>query len=56
MAEAYSDSESEHVEDYFDEIEGVRTALAYMLLENTDMDLDSVYSLVFYDGQKIIWH
>lgn len=59
MAKAFSDFEFElGVEDYFDfdEIEGVRTALAYMLLENTEMDLDTVYSLIFHKGKQIIWH
>ena len=57
MAKAFSDSESGLViDDYFDETEGVRTALAYMLLENTEMDLDTVYSLVFHEGQHIVWH
>lgn len=59
MAKAYLDFESELVvDDYFDfdETEGVRTALAYMLLENTEMDLDTVYSLVFHEGHQIIWH
>jgi hypothetical protein len=59
MAKAYSDSEFElGADDYFDydEIESVRTALAYMLLENTEMDLDTVYSLIFHKGKKINWH
>jgi hypothetical protein len=56
MAKAYTDIDK--IEEYLDveELESVKTALAFMLLKGTGMDADTVYSLVFQDGSDIIWH
>lgn len=44
--------------DYMDaeELDTVKTVLAYILMDSTDMDRDEIYALVFQDGRKIIWH
>jgi hypothetical protein len=39
-----------------DEVDNIKALLAYMLLENTGLDDDRVYSLVFHSGKKITWH
>jgi hypothetical protein len=30
--------------------------LMYFFIDETDMDVEEVYSLVFTEGKKIIWH
>lgn len=44
--------------DYLDEeeMDAVRAALAYVLIKNTDMDKELIYSLVFENGRRITWH
>lgn len=39
-----------------DDVDAVKALFAYMLLEGTDLDRDTVYSLVFQGGGKIVWH
>lgn len=39
-----------------EDLDTVRTALVYILLNNTEMGSDEVYSLVFQDGRRITWH
>jgi hypothetical protein len=39
-----------------EDLETVRTALVYILLNNTEMGSDEIYSLVFQDGKRITWH
>ena len=36
-------------------LEDSQTDLMYMFFDETDMDADEVYSLVFMDGNKISW-
>lgn len=31
-------------------------ALAYLLIEHTDMDREDIYSLLFRGGRQITWH
>ncbi len=38
-----------------EELDALKNTLAMLLLENTDIDIDDVYSLVFRNGRKIIW-
>jgi hypothetical protein len=54
MAEIGSDADIKELLDAT-EMEGFKSALVMVLLENTDLDTDTVYSLVFHDGRKIIW-
>lgn len=57
MASALINKEFE-VDEYFDvdELDDVRTELAYILLNTTDMDIDTIYALVFQNGSNITWH
>ena len=57
MAKGYQAISPEFM-DYLDadEIDAVKAIFAYMLLDGTDLDGDTVYSLVFQGGRKIIWH
>jgi hypothetical protein len=57
MAEIGSNADIKELLECMDatEMDGFRTALASVLLEDTDMDTDTIYSLVFHDGREIIW-
>jgi len=33
-----------------------REDLMYLFIDETDMDVEDVYSLVFMEGRKITWH
>jgi hypothetical protein len=46
------------VEDFLDseEMDNVRAVLTYILIHNTDLDMDTIYSIVFRDGGNITWH
>lgn len=46
------DEESLSTED----LDALKAALVYLLMENTVINLEEVYSLVFYDGEKITWN
>jgi hypothetical protein len=39
-----------------EELDRLREVLVYILVEDTDLDMDDIYSLVFKDGDNIIWH
>lgn len=39
-----------------EDLDGLRAALASFLMDNTDLDMDNIYSLLFESGSKIIWH
>ncbi len=38
------------------ELPELRAALVQILFEQTDLELDRVYSLVYNDGRKILWN
>ncbi len=54
MAEIGSNTDMKELLDA-SEMDSLREALVVVLLENTDMDTDTVYSLVFHEGRKIMW-
>ncbi len=37
------------------ELDSFRLALASVLIEHTDLSVETIYSLAFYEGRKIIW-
>jgi hypothetical protein len=39
-----------------DEREEKEEDLMYLFIDETDMDVEDVYSLVFMEGRKISWH
>lgn len=39
-----------------EDMDTIRTVLAYILLNSTDMESEEIYSLVFQDGKRITWH
>jgi hypothetical protein len=47
-----------NIEEYLDnyEIDSIRAMLTYILIHNTDLDLDTIYSIVFKEGDNITWH
>lgn len=57
MAERYLHI-SPNILEYLDEeeMDSVRAVFAYILMANTDLDRDIIYSLVFKEGENIIWH
>jgi hypothetical protein len=38
------------------EHDSVRALLASVLIEETDLDIENIYSLLFQDGSAIMWH
>jgi len=57
MAEMYSYADMGEILEGLDdaELDGLRSTLAAMLMEHTDLDEEEIYSLVFRRGRKIIW-
>jgi hypothetical protein len=47
-----------NIEEYLDgeEVENFKSVLTAMLVESTEMDLDTICSLVFNEGNSITWH
>ena len=42
--------------DETEELDRLHEVLVYILIENTDLRLDEVYSMVFTKGGRITWH
>ncbi len=38
-----------------EDLENIKAALVYVLMENNNVDVEEIYSLVFHDGAKITW-
>lgn len=57
MASRYFDDKND-IYRFFDEeeVDDVKAVMAMMLMENTRLEDDIIYSLVFGGGQNIIWH
>jgi len=49
-----SQNELLHLDD--EELDAVKTLLVYMLMKNTPLDRDEIYSYIFGEGKKIIWN
>jgi len=39
-----------------EEIDAIRAALVFVLIKNTPLDKDEIYSYIFGEGKKIIWN
>jgi hypothetical protein len=50
--------ESDDIIESLDALEqdDVRALLASVLMQETDLDADNIYSLLFQDGSAIMWH
>jgi|GEM_PF-2577640 len=57
MAELGSNTDVQKLFEHLDatEADSFRTALMAILLENTDLDVDTIYDLVLNEGRNIIW-
>jgi hypothetical protein len=57
MAEIGSSTDIQNLIEYLDveEIDGFRESLVNMLVENTDLDPESIYELVLNKGHNITW-
>ncbi|MCX8030140.1 MAG: hypothetical protein N3A59_00980 [Thermodesulfovibrionales bacterium] len=38
------------------ELDTIRILLAYILINDTDLDIDEIYSFVFSNGRQIVWN
>ncbi len=38
-----------------DELDAIKTLLAYLLMESTPLDKDDIYTYIFGEGKKILW-
>jgi hypothetical protein len=44
----------EHLDD--EELDAVKTLLVSLLMKNTPLDRDEIYSYIFGEGKRIIWN
>ncbi len=57
MATGYTEKENSFMEQLQgEELDRLREVLVYILMKDTDVDVDEVYSLVFQNGASITWH
>jgi len=49
-----SQNELVHLDD--EELDAIKTLLVSMLMKNTPLDRDEIYSYIFGEGKKIIWN
>jgi hypothetical protein len=56
MASGFDDSLLSFIRRDAEDLDGLRAVLASMLLDHTDIDIDSIYSLLFESGSRITWH
>ncbi|MCL4475133.1 MAG: hypothetical protein M1508_02760 [Nitrospirae bacterium] len=49
-----SQNELLHPDD--EELDAIKTLLVYILMKNTPLDRDEIYSYIFGEGKKIIWN
>ena len=57
MATGYTDKDYGTIERLQrEELDRLREVLVYILMKDTDIDVDEVYSLVFQNGASITWH
>jgi hypothetical protein len=38
------------------ELDTIRVLLAYMLMKDSDLEMEEIYSFVFSRGKQILWH
>ncbi len=57
MATSYTDMDYNVMEQLQgEELDRLREVLVYILMKDTEIDVDEVYSLVFQNGASITWH
>ncbi|KKK71298.1 hypothetical protein LCGC14_2915310 [marine sediment metagenome] len=57
MATGYTDMDYDVMERLQgEELDRLREVLVYILMKDTEIDVDEVYSLVFQNGASITWH
>lgn len=39
-----------------DELDSIKAFLAYMLMKNTPLDKEEIYTYIFGEGKKILWN
>lgn len=39
-----------------DEVDAIKALLVYVLIKNTPLDREEIYSYIFGDGKKILWN
>lgn len=50
-------AKDEDWKDFYAELESAeKESLMYLFIDETDMDVEEIYSLVFQEGRKITWH
>lgn len=45
---------SKHIDDA--ELDTIRTLLTYILIKETELDIDDIYAFIFGNGRHIIWN
>ena len=39
-----------------EELDAVRSLLIYILMKNTHLDTEDIYTYIFGEGKRILWH
>jgi len=39
-----------------EELDAIRSLLIYILMKNTRLDNDEIYTYIFGEGKRILWH
>ncbi|HXX80272.1 MAG TPA: hypothetical protein VEI46_01895 [Thermodesulfovibrionales bacterium] len=39
-----------------EELDAIRSLLIYILMKNTRLDKEEIYTYIFGEGKKILWH
>jgi hypothetical protein len=39
-----------------EELDAIRSLLIYILMKNTHLDKDEIYTYIFGEGKRILWH
>ena len=39
-----------------DDLDEIKSLLAYILMKNTELDSERIYSYIFGEGKRILWH
>ena len=54
LKQSEEQDESLYLDD--EELDAIRSLLIYILMKNTHLDKDEIYTYIFGEGKRILWH
>ena len=54
LKQSEEQDESLYLDD--EELDAIRSLLIYILMKNTRLDNDEIYTYIFGEGKRILWH